>query len=188
MKAVFFDKDGTLIEDIPYNIVPDLIKMKDHAIECLSKIKALDYLIILVTNQSGVARGLFTEEQLTQVEGRIRNILSNFKIPLDGFYYCPHYPEGSVKRYSIDCSCRKPLPGMMVKAAKDFGIGLSESWMVGDKLDDIEAGNRAGCKTILIDGKQNRDSNIPPIRVPAFTVTSLDEVSAIIEQNSQRIF
>lgn len=150
-KAVFLDKDNTLIEDIPYNVNPALICLKTGVIEGLRLLQDKGYLLIIISNQSGVAKGYFSEEALFGVERRLQELLIEYHIKLSGFYYCPHHPDGCVHPYTIACECRKPSPGMLYKAAEEHHIDLAESWMVGDILNDIEAGNRAGCRSLLID-------------------------------------
>ncbi|MCJ8208686.1 HAD family hydrolase [Mucilaginibacter sp. RS28] len=150
-KAVFLDKDNTLIDDIPYNVNPALITLKPGAIAGLRLLQDKGFKLIIISNQAGVAKGYFREEALADVERRICELLMEYGIHLTGFYYCPHHPEGSVADYAIACHCRKPLPGMLIEAAEKHHVDLSESWMVGDILNDVEAGNRAGCRTILID-------------------------------------
>ncbi|HEY7315682.1 MAG TPA: HAD-IIIA family hydrolase [Gemmataceae bacterium] len=150
-KAVFLDKDGTLIEDIPYNVDPKKIRLTAGAAEGLTALHERGYALIVVSNQSGVAHGLFSENALGEVERELRRQLGGFGVPLAGFYYCPHHPRGRVAPYTAACRCRKPGAGMLRRAAADLDIDLGESWMVGDILDDIEAGRRAGCRTVLID-------------------------------------
>src|SRR5690348_5165797 len=108
MRAVFLDKDGTLIEDVPYNVDPGRIRLMPGAAEGLFLLHTAGYQLVVVSNQSGVARGLFRERALCAVERRLRDLLSDMEVPLAGFYYCPHHPEGTVARYSIECECRKP--------------------------------------------------------------------------------
>jgi histidinol-phosphate phosphatase family protein len=148
--AIFIDKDGTLIEDVPFNVDPDRITLMPGAAPALASLVEAGYRVVVVSNQSGVARGFFDEEELQPVEHRIRQLLAQFGIPLDGFYYCPHLPQGRVDRFAIRCQCRKPAPGMLIKSAGDLCLDLSRSWLVGDILDDVSAGNRAGCRTILV--------------------------------------
>jgi D,D-heptose 1,7-bisphosphate phosphatase len=149
-KAVFLDKDGTLIDDLPYNIDQSLITWKEGVFEALSSLSAKGYLLVIVTNQSGVARGLFEEKDLKNLEMAMRTALKEKNIHLDGFYYSPYHIDGVVKEYAIPSDCRKPGTGMLIKAATELQIDLSASWMIGDTLSDVEAGNKAGCKTILI--------------------------------------
>ena len=172
-KAVFLDKDGTLIEDIPYNVNPDLICLSPGALEALRLLQDKGYQLIVVSNQSGVARGYFKEQDLRPVEDRIRELLFSVGIHLSGFYYCPHHPEGTVSKYAVECFCRKPQPGMIYRAAIEHGINLAASWMVGDILNDIEAGHRAGCQTVLIDNGHETEWKVTPLRQPEFIVKDL---------------
>src|SRR5215210_7644446 len=183
-KAVFLDKDGTLIEDVPYNVNPDLIRLSAGALEALSLLQEQGYQLIVVTNQSGVAHGYFEEKQLQKVEERLRELLSSSGILLSGFYYCPHYPNGEMSQYAVECICRKPQPGMIYQAALDHNLDLQVSWLVGDILNDIEAGNRAGCRTVLVDNQHETEWNMIPIRQPTFIVKSLVEAADIIATES----
>jgi len=157
-KAVFIDRDGTLIKDVPYNANTALIQFLPNAIESLTALKENNFLLILISNQSGIAKGLFTIDELEEMHQAIQKTLLNFNVWLDEIYYCPHHPEGKIKQYSIECDCRKPKPGLILQAAKEYDIDLSGSWMIGDILNDVEAGNTAGCKTILLDnGNEKMD-------------------------------
>lgn len=150
-KAIFLDKDGTLIPDIPFNVDPEAITLYDQAVPGLVKLQENGFLVIVISNQSGVALGYITEEQVKGVELRIKQLLNAEGIVLTGFLYCPHHPDGKISEYAISCGCRKPEPGMLLNAADRWKIDLKASWMLGDILNDVEAGNRAGCRTILID-------------------------------------
>lgn len=165
-KAVFLDKDGTLIEDVPYNVDPRKIRLAPGAVEGLTALHENGYRIIVVSNQSGVARGLFREEALRDVERSLRRLLAAFGVPLAGFYYCPHHPQGSIAPYAVTCRCRKPAPGLLRRAARELNIDLGQSWMIGDILDDIEAGRRAGCRTVLIDNGNETEWSKGPRRRP----------------------
>lgn len=187
-KAVFLDKDGTLVEDIPYNVDPTLIRLAESAIEGLCLLQEAGYRLLVVTNQSGVARGFFTEDDLYPVQKRLQELLSPARIILSGFYYCPHYPQGSVRQYAVECSCRKPQPGMLYQAARDHQIDLKESWLVGDILHDVEAGNRAGCKTVLINNGHETEWDVTPVRQPDFIVKNLkDAAQFILSKNVRRM-
>ncbi len=179
-RAVFLDKDGTLIEDVPYNVDPQKIRLAPGAMEGLTALHESGYALIVVSNQSGVARGLFPERALCEVEHALRRQLAEFGVPLAGFYYCPHHPHGSVLPYAIACRCRKPAPGMLRRAAVDLGIDLAESWMVGDILDDIEAGRRAGCRTVLIDIGNETEWRRGRRRRPHHRAADLAEAARII--------
>jgi D,D-heptose 1,7-bisphosphate phosphatase len=149
-KAVFFDKDGTLIPNIPYNINPEMIFLYSDACLGLKALFNASFQIFIVSNQSGIAKGFFSEIALKDVEKKMEELLFAQGVKMQGFYFCPHDPKGIVSKYSKSCNCRKPEPGMLLQAAKEHKIDLSSSWMIGDILSDIEAGNRAGCKSILI--------------------------------------
>jgi histidinol-phosphate phosphatase family protein len=138
------------------------------------------YALIVVSNQSGVAHGLFPERALRDVERSLRSQLAEFGVPLAGFYYCPHHPQGHVHGYAIACRCRKPAPGMLRRAAADLDIDLAESWMVGDILDDIEAGRRAGCRTVLIDNGNETEWRRGRRRRPHLRATDLAEAARFI--------
>src|SRR5215204_4115264 len=172
-KAVFIDKDGTLIPDIPYNVDPDLITLEKETIEGLRLMKDDGFLLIVISNQSGVARGYFTEEELERVWNKISGVLQKHQLAIDAFYYCPHYPDAVIKQYALLCDCRKPLPGLILKAANELKIDLSQSWMIGDILNDVEAGNRAGCSTILIDNGNETEWVTSLVRTPDFTAKNL---------------
>ncbi|MDT3405297.1 D-glycero-alpha-D-manno-heptose-1,7-bisphosphate 7-phosphatase [Mucilaginibacter terrae] len=176
-KAVFLDKDGTLIPDIPYNVDPALITIQPDAIEGLQRLQQDGYKLIIISNQAGVARGLFSESMLPAVESCLRELLKVYEISLSGFYYCPHHPEGKVENYAIDCDCRKPKPGMLLKAANKHHIDLKESWMIGDILNDVEAGNRAGCKTILINNGNETEWLTGPMRAPTYICSSINQAA-----------
>lgn len=179
-RAVFLDKDGTLIEDVPYNVAPDLIRLAPGAEEGLGLLHESGYRLFVVSNQSGVARGLFLESALAAVEDRIRTLLARFGAPLAGFYYCPHHPSGRVAPYARECDCRKPSPGMILAAASEHGLDLARSWLVGDILDDVEAGRRAGCRTVLIDNGNETEWVITPGRRPHRKAADLAEAGRII--------
>jgi histidinol-phosphate phosphatase family protein len=149
--AVFLDKDGTLIPNVPYNVDPAFILLMPGAREALPRLVQAGYALVVVTNQSGVARGLYTLEDQVRVERHIRALLDEIGAPLTAYYFCPHLPGGSVEAYAVDCDCRKPQPGLIRRAAEEHGLDLSHSWFVGDIPKDAEAGRRAGCRTILVD-------------------------------------
>ncbi|MEX2536447.1 MAG: HAD family hydrolase [Trueperaceae bacterium] len=154
--AVFLDKDGTLLEDVPYNVDPDEMRLTAGAGPALRRLADAGFELIVVTNQSGVARGLFPPTALRTVEWRLEELLAPFDVKLAGFHACMHHPDGIVATFARDCSCRKPKPGLLQAAASQHGIDLTSSWMVGDILNDVEAGCRAGCRTVLLDSDHKR--------------------------------
>lgn len=179
-KAVFVDKDGTLIPDIPYNTDPALITLQENTAEGLRQLQSEGYLIIIISNQAGVARGIFEEKALDAVIGRMREVLQEQDVRLDGFYYCPHHPEGTVAGYAVECDCRKPSPGMIQRAVRDFDIDPFQSWMIGDILNDVEAGKRAGCRSILLDNGNETEWVISECRIPDYVVQNIDEAAMLI--------
>jgi D-glycero-D-manno-heptose 1,7-bisphosphate phosphatase len=180
MKAVFLDKDGTLIHNVPYNVDPDKIQLCDGAIEGLRSLHLANYKLFIITNQSGVARGYFLETALAAVEQRLRDLLASAGVPLAGFYYCPHHPKGTIAPYAIDCNCRKPQPGLLHQASRDFNIDLSQSWFIGDILHDVEAGRAAGCRTILIDNGNETEWQLSPQRLPHHLAADLQQAARVI--------
>lgn len=179
-RAVFLDKDGTVVVDVPYSVDPRRMALTDGAGEGLRLLQDHGFELIVVSNQSGVARGFFGVDALAPVERRLRTLLSAEGVSLKDFRYCPHHPEGTVARYAISCSCRKPKPGMIEQAAGDGAIDLSRSWVVGDILDDVEAGGRAGCATALIDNGNETEWRRGPHRVPDVVARDLAEAARVI--------
>jgi len=180
VKAVFLDKDGTLIEDVPYNVDPLKIRLCAGAVEGVQRLAAAGYELFIVTNQSGVARGYFPESALVAVEKHLRRVLGDFGVAISGFYYCPHHPQGIVEEFAIDCDCRKPRPGLLKKAAQENHIDLFQSWFVGDILNDVEAGNIAGCRTILIDNGNETEWQLSRQRLPHHIVKDLTAAAKVI--------
>lgn len=178
--TVFLDKDGTLVEDVPYNVDPERIRLAPTAERALRLFARHGCRVVLISNQSGVARGLFEESALEGVRERLSELCSAAGVTLEGFYYCPHHPQGQVRRFSVECDCRKPADGLLRRAARDLGIPLGEAWMVGDILDDVEAGNRAGCRTILIDNGNETEWRLPARRWPTVVVRSLESAARVI--------
>ena len=169
MKAVFLDKDGTLVENVPYNVDPARIALAPGARQAVRHFAARGYRILVVSNQPGVALEKFREVELARVEKRLRELLPR----LDGFYYCPHAPGAG-------CACRKPAPGLLQRAAREHGVELAASWMIGDILDDVEAGRRAGCRTILIDNGNETEWQLTPERVPERIAHDLVDAAALV--------
>jgi D-glycero-D-manno-heptose 1,7-bisphosphate phosphatase len=178
--AVFLDKDGTLIENVP--IVRDTVTVHvlPGVLEGLRLLHRAGYLLVVVTNQGGVAQGLFGEEHVKHMEGGLRLVLSTFQIPLAGFYYCPHHPDGIVQPYAVQCLCRKPKPGLLLRAASDLAIDLERSWMVGDILHDVEAGRWAGCRTVLLDNGNETEWEMNETRWPDHLADDMLQAAQLI--------
>lgn len=148
-KAVFFDRDGTIIEDVGYLSNLNDITFIEPMISFMQFCQQAGYLIIIVTNQSGIARGYFDELFVTTTNATISNMLQQHNITVHASYYCPHHPTKALhEQYRQQCLCRKPSPGMLLQAAHDWKISLEESFMVGDKDSDLQAGIAAGCTAI----------------------------------------
>jgi D-glycero-D-manno-heptose 1,7-bisphosphate phosphatase len=176
-RAIFLDKDGTLIEDVPYNVDPALIRLMPGALQGLRVLQSAGYRLIVISNQAGVARGYFPECALEGVERTLRELLAAGGVRLDGFYYCPHHPEGTVPEYAVACHCRKPAPGMVLRAAGDHQVDLEQSWFIGDILHDVEAGRAAGCRTVLIDNNHETEWVLSYARLPHHLAADLREAA-----------
>lgn len=194
-KAVFLDKDGTLIPDVPYNVNPDLISLEEGVLEGLKLLKNAGFVFVVISNQAGVARGYFQLNELEKVKQKIDLLLFPEGIEIEKYYFCPHHTAGNVAELAIDCECRKPKPGMLLQAAEELDLLTSSSWMIGDILNDVEAGNRAGCKTILIDNGNETEWVEGDFRTPAFVAANfsaavkfiLDPTYEIPELNDARL-
>ena len=184
-KAIFFDRDDTLIEDPGYISDPEQVKLLEGVSEALIELKAIGYKLVVVSNQSGVARGIVTEEVLGQIHKRLEQLLGEKGASLDGIYYCPYHPEGAIPKYRRESESRKPNPGMLLMAAKDMNFDLKESWMVGNGARDIEAGARAGCRTILVDSKGHEQKIQPGQLTPDYRAVNLKEVINIIKMHAR---
>ncbi|MFO7285874.1 MAG: HAD family hydrolase [Gammaproteobacteria bacterium] len=179
-RGVFLDKDGTLVDDVPFNVDPARIRFVPFAEEAVRRLADAGFVLAIVSNQPGVARGLFDEAALATVAGEISTRLVALGVPLAGFYYCPHDPSGTVERYRRVCDCRKPAPGLLSRAARELDLDLGESWLVGDILDDIEAGRRVGCRTVLVDNGSETEWQLDTSRLPHHIVDDLDEAARLI--------
>lgn len=182
-KAVFLDKDGTLVHDVPYNVDPVKIELFNDTVSSLRQLQTAGYKLIIVTNQSGVARGMFGNDEAHAAVHSLIDILAISGIEITTSMICPHHPDGTVEEFRRTCLCRKPQPGMLLAAAERHGIDLKQSWMVGDILDDIEAGNRAGCRSLLINNGGETEWQYGGYRTPHKHVTCLGEAAQVILQD-----
>lgn len=148
--AIFLDRDGTINEEIGYLDRLEKLRLIPGAAEAIRLINASGMKTVVVTNQSGVARGIFTESFVAEIHERLREMLGAERALIDAFYFCPHHPTEGLEAYLKTCDCRKPAPGMLLHAAKELRIDPYRSYMVGDTLKDIEAGGRAGAQGILV--------------------------------------
>ena len=149
-RAVFLDRDGTINIEKDYLYKIEDFEFISGAPEAIKRLKEAGFVVIVVSNQSGVAQGYFDEDAVNQLHRHIQAELTDYGTSIDGFYFCPHHPDKGVGAYKVDCNCRKGKPGMLLQAAREDDLDLQNSFMVGDKLADIEAGERAGCKSVLV--------------------------------------
>jgi len=149
-RAVFLDRDGTINEEREYLWRTEDFFFIDGAVEAIRLLRSAGYLVVVVTNQSGIGRGYYSEQDLERLHRHMQNELESRGAEVDAYYFCPHHPLHGKGAYAGDCDCRKPLPGMLLQAAGQLGIDLEHSWMVGDKRADMEAGLAAGCRAILV--------------------------------------
>ncbi len=149
-RAVFLDRDGTVTEEVGYLTSLDMLKPIRGAGAAIKRLNEAEFKVVLVTNQSGVARGYFPESLVDDAHVLLRRMLMEDGALLDGIYYCPHHPTAGQEKYTIVCDCRKPETGLLDRAAKDLAIDLKQSFMVGDKWSDVELGHRAGMRSILV--------------------------------------
>lgn len=149
-RAVFLDRDDTIIRDRHYLDDPDGVELLPKAAEAIGLLNRRGIPAVVVTNQSGIARGLFDERRLELIHERLAALLSEQGATLDSIYFCPHHPQGTVERYALACTCRKPEPGLLKAAAQDFDLDLAACYMVGDKPLDMETIRRVGGKGVLV--------------------------------------
>ncbi|MEM5460240.1 HAD-IIIA family hydrolase [Paraburkholderia phytofirmans] len=178
--AVFLDKDGTLLDDVPYNIDPALMRLAPGARDALALLGASPFALFVISNQPGVALGLFARSALKDVEAQLHHLLAGCGATLSGAYWCPHHPDGKVPPYDVGCDCRKPGAGLLLRAARAHQIDLAHSWFIGDILDDVEAGNRAGCRTVLLDNGHETEWIEGALRVPFARAANLREAAQIV--------
>jgi histidinol-phosphate phosphatase family protein len=181
--AVFLDKDGTLVEDVPYNADPARLRLTAGAVGALTRLRACGYALIVITNQPGVARGRVREDEVRRLRA---HLLGDADLGLADLYYCPHDPAGSVPAYAVPCACRKPAPGLILRACAEHGLDPRRSWFIGDILDDVEAGRRAGCRTILLDTGHETEWRRSPLREPDYTLPDLAQAAALIAGPRER--
>jgi D-glycero-D-manno-heptose 1,7-bisphosphate phosphatase len=178
--AVFVDKDGTLVENVPYNTDPRHVRIMPGVLEGLRVLRDAGFGLFVVSNQPGVALGRFPRAALTVVEARIDELLAAAGVSLDGYAWCPHHPHGTVEAYASTCTCRKPKPGLLLGLATRHGLALGRSWMIGDILDDVEAGHRAGCRAALVDVGGETEWQRGPGREPDLLVDRFDDAARAI--------
>jgi D-glycero-D-manno-heptose 1,7-bisphosphate phosphatase len=188
-KCVFLDRDGVICVEVNYMREPSQFELLPKVGEALKLLKEENYRIVVVSNQSGVARGYITEEKVHEINNKMVTELDKYDVNLDKIYYCPHHPEGEGV-YKKDCYCRKPKPGMLLRGAQELDIDMALSYMIGDRKSDIIAGKDAGCRTILVltgCGKTElaylmKEDNLKP----DYVADDLYEASRIILKKAKR--
>lgn len=190
-KAIFFDRDGILNEDKDLISKVDDFNIFDEIPSLIESFREKGYKIFMVTNQTVVSRGILQEKELIELNNRFQSLLikKNKNAIIDKILYCPHHPEADLIEYRVDCDCRKPKPGMILKLAKEYNINLSKSYVIGDRVSDIISGYLAGCKTIkFLSGKHNKRPIVSCLEnyeelinlTPNYVITSLCELKEII--------
>ena len=180
--AIFLDRDNTLIHDPGYLNHPSQVELLPHTAQSLIELKKLGYKLIVVSNQSAVARGIVTEEILGHIHERLKTLLAKENAYLDAIYYCPFHPEGAIEKYRKESDCRKPNSGMLLKAAKDLDIDLNNSWMIGDSPRDTIAGKNVGCKTIILENIAKNHPNSSKTQKADYKAVNMKEAVNIIKQ------
>ncbi|MFV1963888.1 MAG: D-glycero-beta-D-manno-heptose 1,7-bisphosphate 7-phosphatase [Pirellulaceae bacterium] len=188
--GVFLDRDGTINQEVTYLAATDQLQLIDGAALGVRSLNLAGYKVVVITNQSAVARGYLSEETLQDIHRFLQDELRIHDATLDAIYYCPHHPTEGMPPYRGECQCRKPKPGMLHRAAEELDIDLSRSFVVGDKLIDLDLGSRVGCTTVLVRTgygcEVEKDLDRQPVQ-PDFVANDLQEASAwIVEQPSRR--
>jgi D-glycero-D-manno-heptose 1,7-bisphosphate phosphatase len=161
--ALFLDRDGVIVEDVDLLIRADELRLLAGAAEAIARARAAGLAVVVVTNQPTVARGLADEDAVRTIHAALGGMLRDRGANVDAFYFCPHHPRATLERYRVVCDCRKPRPGMLQRAARELGLDLPASAMVGDRISDVTAGARAGCRTVLVETGKHTE---PPIESP----------------------
>ena len=179
-KACFLDRDGVLIEEENYLSDPEKARLCKGAGQALLRLREAGYALVVVSNQSGVARGYFTMKEVEAVQSRIAELLAKEGASIDAWYNCPHHPKGKVEGFAIDCECRKPNPGMILRAAKEMSLDIASSILIGDKLSDIEAGLNAGCKAcaLVLSGHGSEQDLNADAAKKAILASGIDEAAS----------
>jgi D-glycero-D-manno-heptose 1,7-bisphosphate phosphatase len=160
-RAVFLDRDGTLVEEVPYLHDPALVRLVPGAPAALRELAAAGFALVVVTNQAGVARGYYGEDAVERVHRRLRKLLAAGGVALDGIWYCPHHPDGTVAELARACRCRKPGPGMLEAAAAELGVDLGASHLVGNHASDVGAARAAGVTPLFVTTGQAAGRPVP---------------------------
>ena len=176
--AVFLDKDGTLVEDVPDNVDPARLRFMPNAQVALRLLADAGFRLVVVSNQPGLATGRFTRADFARLRhALVERVRAEAGVELAGIYVCPHAPD---ERGKASCLCRKPSPGLLHQAAVALRLDLTQSWMIGDILDDVEAGRRVGCRSVLLDVGNETEWHLTPLRTPHYRCADLLAAAQII--------
>jgi len=184
--AVFLDRDGTINEEVGYLDSLDKLQIIPCAFEAVRLINGAGLLSIVVTNQAGIARGLFDEPFVNSIHGRLTATFQTHSARLDAFYYCPHHPTAGIGPYAMACDCRKPEPGMLLRAAEEWNIDLEHSFMIGDTAKDVEVGQRVGAKGILVETGYGGEVDLQVVKPDYVASNVLDAVRWILSANREK--
>lgn len=184
-KAVFLDRDDTLIDDPGYINDPDQVKLLDGVAPALVELRRMGYKLIVVSNQSAIARGIITEKVLAKIHERLEQLLARQGAKLDKIYYCPYHPDGVIPKYRQESNLRKPGPGMILAAAEELDIDLSQSWVVGDSDRDVQAGKNTNCTTILMEKPSHTRDPQGVLFEPDYRAVNMKEVVNIIKKHNR---
>lgn len=187
--AVFLDRDGTIIREAEYLADPAGVELLPGAAAAIKSLRAAGFVLVVTSNQSGVARGYFTEAAVQAVNQRLAELLAAAGTAVDAMYYCPHLAEGTVAEYAVACDCRKPKSGMLRRAAEEFHLALSDSWVVGDKDSDIACGQALGLRTVLVltgYGAKTLAEGFPTGREPTLIARNLHDAAEKLIQHSKK--
>ena len=181
--AVFLDRDGTLLEEAGYLDRLERLVFFPFAIDAVRLLNRAGLAVVVVTNQAGIARGIFKESFVAEAHQHITDRLAAGGARVDAFYYCPHHPDGVVEELRKSCDCRKPQPGMLIRAAGELDLALDQSFVVGDRWHDLQAGQRVGARTLLVRtgyGRTEEASPTPAVRPSAIVDNVMEAVSWIL--------
>ena len=185
-RAVFVDKNGTLVYATAHGVDPDRVELLPRVGEGLRLLQDAGYLLVVVSSEPGVATGQLPVGALTRVEARIDELLAPYGVIITSYGWCTHHPPGTRVAGAVACACRKPRPGLLLEAAAMQGIALDQSWMIGDMLDDVEAGIRAGCRSVLVDRGAETRWRAGRLRTPSAIVYDFEDAAAFIVDGQRR--
>ena len=185
IKAAFLDRDGVINIDHAYVCSADKFEFIDGVLPACAQLVQAGYQLVIVTNQSGIGRGYYSEEQFQQLNAWLKKVFSEAHAPLTAIYYCPHHPEKALPEYRLDCSCRKPKPGMFLLAQRELEINMSESVMFGDKRSDMQAALAAGVKSRILVGKDGLEVPQPVPECTSVALNLQQAVSSLLEESKR---